>query len=378
MNLLDRYILRSFIEPFLICFLGFLAIWLIFDLSDNAPDFIDAKAPLRVVAGFYLTQLPAIVLIVLPVGLLLALLFSLSKMSRTNELIAQLTAGRSVFRILMPLFGVGLICVGVLWWLGQELGPRAEAFKKTALEQIQKGRKKPEKEVLEAHLFRDRVTGRTWYIRKLRIGENSLQDVVIVQQDADANIVSKWYADRADWVETGQWNLLRGVRVDFDTDGNEIARDVFTNEMRTVNDWPETPWRVASANFEPQNLTVPELKNYLSQNRDFPSVSLAPFRTYLEHRQAYPWICLVAVLLAGPFAIVYSRRAILSGIALAVGLFSSIFFLNEFFLVLGKGMHLSPVVAAWTPAVALGIVGWIALFFRNSNRELPQLFAKRR
>jgi lipopolysaccharide export LptBFGC system permease protein LptF len=98
----------------------------------------------------------------------------------------------------------------------------------------------------------------------------------------------------------------------------------------------------------------------------------------LEHRQAYPWICFVAVLLAGPFAIVYSRRAILSGIALAVGLFSSIFFLNEFFLVLGKGMHLSPVVAAWTPAVALGIVGWIALFFRNSNRELPQLFAKRR
>ncbi|HET6406322.1 MAG TPA: LptF/LptG family permease, partial [Chthoniobacteraceae bacterium] len=114
MKLLDRYVLRSFLEPFLLCTFGFLAIWLIIDLSDNGPDFIQAKASLKVMGGFYLTQLPSIIVIVLPVGLLLALLFSLSRMSRTNELIAQLTAGRSIYRILLPLFGVGLICTGVL------------------------------------------------------------------------------------------------------------------------------------------------------------------------------------------------------------------------------------------------------------------------
>jgi lipopolysaccharide export LptBFGC system permease protein LptF len=166
------------------CTLGFLAIWLIIDLSDNGPDFIQAKASLKVIAGFYLTQLPAIVIIVLPVGLLLALLFSLSKMSRTNELIAQLTAGRSVIRILLRLFGVGFICTGILAYLNYELAPHADSIKKLALEQIQKGKKKAERDAIEAHLFRDRQTLRSWYIQKMRPNSPKLENVVIVQQDA--------------------------------------------------------------------------------------------------------------------------------------------------------------------------------------------------
>ena len=47
----------------------------------------------------------------LPIGLLLALLFSLSRMSRTNEIISMLTAGRSVFRLLLPLLFVGVLAL---------------------------------------------------------------------------------------------------------------------------------------------------------------------------------------------------------------------------------------------------------------------------
>ena len=47
MKLLDRYVLRNFLEPFVICFFGFIAIWLIIDLSDNGPDFLDARASLK-------------------------------------------------------------------------------------------------------------------------------------------------------------------------------------------------------------------------------------------------------------------------------------------------------------------------------------------
>ena len=72
MKLLDRYVLRNFLEPFLICFFGFLAIWLIFDLTDNGSEFVQAHASVKTVAIFYATQLPQIILISLPVGILLA------------------------------------------------------------------------------------------------------------------------------------------------------------------------------------------------------------------------------------------------------------------------------------------------------------------
>ena len=47
MRILDRYVLRSFLEPFLMAFFGFLAIWLIIDLSDNGSDFLEAHASFK-------------------------------------------------------------------------------------------------------------------------------------------------------------------------------------------------------------------------------------------------------------------------------------------------------------------------------------------
>lgn len=379
MKLLDRYVLRNFIEPFLICTLGFLGIWLVFDLAGNVQDFIDAKASLKVIAGFYLTQMPAIMLIVLPIGLLLALLFSLSRMSRTNEIIAQLTAGRGFIRVLMPLFIIGLLLTGFVWYLNQELGPRAAAVKKVALEQIQKGRKTMKQEALEAHLFKDRQTGRTWYVEKHRMESNTLQGLVVIQQDEEGNVLKKWYAKRADWdPRTGIWGLIRGMYVEFDKDGAELKRELFLNSAIQIKDWSESPWRISSSNFEPQNLSVPELREYLRQNHDFPEPNLAPYRVYLENRQAYPWCCLVAVLIGGPLGITYSRRGAVGSIAAAMFIFVSLFFLNDFFIALGKGMHLSPWVAAWTPTLTLGTIGLIILLFRANNRDLSSIFARRR
>jgi lipopolysaccharide export LptBFGC system permease protein LptF len=327
--------------------------------------------------------LPAIVLIVLPVGLLLGLLFSLSRMSRSNELMAQLTAGRSVSRVLLPLFGVGLLCSGFLIWLSHELAPHSEGIKKVALEQIQKGKKKMERDAIEAHLFKDRENRRTWYVGKLRPGSVTLDNVLVIQQDPEGNIIRKWYADRAEYDSRyNSWQLKRGMAVEFDVEGNEIRTDRFlrgmASDFRSISTWSETPERIASSSAEPQNLSVPELRDYLRMNDDFSSHALAPYRCYLEHRQAYGWAGLVAVLVGGPLGIGFSRRGIIGGIAAAIFIFVSLFFLNDFFLALGKGGHLTPKAAAWTPTVSLGVIGLIILYFRSSNRELPRFLSRRR
>ncbi|HEX5176411.1 MAG TPA: LptF/LptG family permease, partial [Chthoniobacteraceae bacterium] len=134
MKLLDRYVLRNFLEPFLICFLGFIAIWLIFDLSGNLQDFMEARASMKQVLRFYATQVPQVIVISLPVGLLLALLFSLSRMSRSNEIISMLTAGRSLPRLLLPHLVIALLATAICLALNYESAPHAEALKKVALE----------------------------------------------------------------------------------------------------------------------------------------------------------------------------------------------------------------------------------------------------
>jgi len=40
-KLLDRYVVRNFLQAYVYCIAGFISIWLIFDVSDNISTFID-------------------------------------------------------------------------------------------------------------------------------------------------------------------------------------------------------------------------------------------------------------------------------------------------------------------------------------------------
>src|SRR5213076_1959954 len=122
--------------------------------------------------------------------------------------------------------------------------------------------------------------------------------------------------------------------------------------------WSETPFRLGSANERAEFLSLPELREYLRFNADFPHTLLAPFRTHLQYRLALPWTCLVVVCIAAPLGIGYSRRGVLSSVAAAVVLVFSMNFLTHLFTALGLYL----------------------LYLRASNREALSfhLFAARR
>lgn len=373
MKLLDRYVLRNFLEPFFICFFGFIGIWLLFDLTGNLSEFTSAHASAKTIAFYYFTQLPQIVILSLPVGLLLAMLFSLSTMSRRNEIISMLTAGQSMPRILLPLMFVGLIASGLLLTLNYDLAPHAEAIKKSALEQISRGRRQGEVESVNGYLFRDRMNNRTWYIKRFKPGSMQFDGVHITQQDAEGRITKKWIARSAIFdSRTRTWALNKGVILDFNAAGDVEKYDNFDGEFRIIRDWSETPWRIVSAHQEAQNLTVPELRSYLEFNSDFPAVQLAAFRTYAQHRLALPFQCLVVIFLSGPLAIVFSRRGVIGGVAAAMLLYAGLLLSTYFFLALGKGYRVSPLVAGWFPNVFFFFIGLLLLYFRGANRELPK------
>ena len=373
MILLDRYILRSFLAPFLLCFFGFLAIWLVFDMQSNTSDFLEAHVSLKWVAYYYLTQVPQFMMICLPVGLLLALLFCLSKMSRSNEIIAMLTAGQSLMRLLLPLFGAGLILTGICTALNFSLAPRSDSIRKELKNGISKRRDK--NMFLEAQVFCNRSNRRIWFVQKMRaraLNDDPLEGVTILEQNETSSVSAKWIASAASYKpETKSWLLSNGIMVRFAPDGAIQSSKTF--QTLQLDNWSETPWRIASSNIDPQGLSVPELRDYLRFNADFPPAQLAPYNTHLHYRWALPVQCLIVVLFTGPLAIVFSRRGVLTGIAGAIFLFAGMTFFSFLMLALGKGGRVAPATAAWLPIVLFGSVGLFLLYLKGNNREFPKL-----
>jgi lipopolysaccharide export LptBFGC system permease protein LptF len=121
---------------------------------------------------------------------------------------------------------------------------------------------------------------------------------------------------------------------------------------------------------------VPDLVSYLKAHEDSTDAKLNPFRTHLYHRFAFPFQCLVLALVAAPLGIAYSRRGSIGGIAGSIFIFFGMIFVNDVFLSLGKGGHLHPALAAWTPNLAFGLFGALLLYLRSQNKELPKFSFK--
>jgi len=366
MRLLDRYVIRNFLQVYLYCIAGFISIWLIFDVSDNISTFIDEHFGLSLVFRYYATQVPEVFIILLPVALLLALLFSLGRMSRANEIVSMLTAGVSIPRMLLPLIVMGLMTVASSLALNYSLAPHAELVKRTFL-LIARSREL----VINGQIFRNRTDARTWFIQSFRPGHDVFNTVQVLQQDAHDNIVASYLAARAIYhAETKTWELEQAKVVQYDQAGNITDEKMYPSLK--IEHWSETPFRLSSANVRAEFLSVPELYQYLHFNSDFPATLLAPFRTHFQYRLALPWTCLVVVCIAAPLGIGYSRRGVLASVASAVLLVFSMNFLTHLFLALGEGDRVSPFVAAWTPNLIFSVIGLYLLYLRATNREAPR------
>jgi lipopolysaccharide export system permease protein len=366
MRLLDRYVIRNFLQAYFYCIAGFLSIWLIFDISDNISTFIDQKFGFTLTVKYYATQVPEVFIILLPVALLLALLFSLGRMSRANEIVSMLTAGVSIPRLLTPLIGVGLLTVAASLALNYEWAPHAEMAKKNFVANA-----RAHQYNVQGQIFRNRTDLRTWFIQSFRPGHEVFNNVQVLQQDAHDNIIENYLSPRVTYhPESHTWELEKVKVVRYDAAGN-VTDEKFHDSLK-IDNWSETPFRLGSANVRAEYLSFPELREYLRFNSDFPVALLAPFRTHLHYRLALPWTCLVVVCIAAPLGIGYSRRGVLASVASAVVLVFSMNFLTHLFLALGEGDRISPIVAAWTPNLVFAVIGLYLLYLRASNREPPR------
>src|SRR5437773_10781126 len=192
MRLLDRYVIRNFLQIYFYCIAGFISIWLIFDVSDNISTFIDEHVGLLLVIRYYATQLPQVLIILLPVSLLLSLLFVLGRMSRANEIVSMLTAGVGLIRVLTPLFLLAILTTAVCLALNYSVAPHAEMARKLFFaEKSATG--------AEGQIFRNRRDSRTWFIQRLKPKSDVFDNIEVLQQDSSDHITMAFLAAHAEF-----------------------------------------------------------------------------------------------------------------------------------------------------------------------------------
>ena len=369
MTILDRYLLNKFLLPFFYCVSGFISVWLVWDLSVNLPDFLSGHATPALVLRYYLLQIPSVIVMSVPVGLLLSLLYTLTQMSRRNEIISMLTAGLSLYRIFVPLVAVGLVMTGVLALFNYELAPQAGSSSEQIKSEIKSGMKTSGG--AGNHLYRNREDRRLWFLGWLNTKGNQASRVEIIQQNESGVVTEKWYSPFASYIpETATWVLQYARHVTVDESGNLVSSE--SSPRLEITGWHETPWKIASSTMNSEYLGLPELTDYLRYNAEFPKTRLAPYVTHWNYRWALPWVCLVVIFIAGPLGVVIGRRGIMGGVGGAIGLFAGLIFSSSLFIALGKGDRIPGWVAGWGPILIFLAIGLYLFWIKATGRELPK------
>jgi len=135
MPLLWRYLLRNFLQIFILSISGFIAVLLVTRFQSVAR-FAASGASLLHVMQFILAQVPHILPLAVPISCLIASLILFQRMSQSHEITALRVAGLGFIPIAFPLILCGLLISLVNFTIVSEISPRCRSYSKSLAYQM--------------------------------------------------------------------------------------------------------------------------------------------------------------------------------------------------------------------------------------------------
>jgi LPS export ABC transporter permease LptG/LPS export ABC transporter permease LptF len=352
-QVLDLYIIRSWLFYFALMLITFCGIYVIFDFFQLLGDVVRNHVAAGVVFNYYRYLLPQVAYLMLPLSILVATLTNFGLLTKTNQVTAIKSAGISLYRMSGPiLLAAALLSAGMFAW-GDRFLPETNQRQNALRNQI-KG--KPAQTFYRPD--REWICGQSSRIYNYKFfdpDQNVFANLSVFEFDPQAfRITKRIYAARAFWEKPIHgWVLESGwVR--------EYAGDRVTSYMpfsvATFQELNEEPSYFKKEVKPSEQMSALELRRYINELRqsgfDVVRLSVQFWRKF-----SFPLIAFVVTLIAIPFSFTVGRKGALSGVALSIGIAIVYWSASSLFEAMGNLNQLPPAMAAWSPDVLFGLAG---------------------
>ncbi|MGH7658163.1 MAG: LptF/LptG family permease, partial [Gemmatimonadales bacterium] len=147
MRLLDRYILRQLIAPFLFSLAALTSIMLLNQVARRFGALVGKGLPWSVIGEVFALSIPFIIAMTLPMAVLTAVLYTFTHLAADNEITAIRAGGISIPQLVAPVLLTGALVALLNFGFTDQILPRSNTRLRSLLVDI--GRKKPTFELRE-------------------------------------------------------------------------------------------------------------------------------------------------------------------------------------------------------------------------------------
>jgi lipopolysaccharide export system permease protein len=370
MKIINRYILREVIPPFLMGLFTFSLIVLLHRFSRLADLVIAKGVPSTLVLRLILSLFPAFLEIALPASLLLGILLTLGRLGSDSETTAMQAAGmgmRGIARPFVLLAGVTFVASLALSWEGIPWGYREMRAILAQVISVRAGA------AAEEHVFREVAPGVLLFPERVSQDGTKMTGIFLSQRlpGREALLV---FAREGEFVPVDGHDILTlrlsdgAIHHEDPVEGTYRMAAFRTMEFRL-------PRSLAAGGPEddPKGLTLPQL-----YRRSSIAAGTGPASDSLYHfhrRLSLSFSCLAFALLAVPLGLSQKARGKSPAFALTVALI----LLYYVFLAAAGGLQapapLAMVLLMWLPnALVLALAAWILRQSEHRMLSLPLIF----
>ena len=354
LRLLDKYLLKRFIINLGIAIITWIVIFLVVDIIENISKFIDRGATFQQFSLYYLYYIPYIISLTLPVAMLLSTLFSLSVFAQNNEVVAQLSSGISLYRLLAPLLIVAMGISIISGFFNEIIVPETNQRRLDIKRYEISGNTRPE-EKSRSNVYRQDSNKRKFIIKYFNGKTNEARSVSIQTFDGP-KLIERIDAEKMIW-SGDYWMLLDGkIRI-------------FKGEKEQFYSFKDSAYY--DTNLKPENMIElqkkPEEMSFEELNRFIAELQLigGDTKKWIVERHlkiSIPFSNFIVVLLGAPLASRKRRGGVAKNFALSLLVSFVYFIIIRMGQVFGHQGQLSPIFAAWLGNLIFFTLGLISLF----------------
>lgn len=358
-----RYLLWNFFKMFCLIFIGAAVMFIVIDFVGNIKSWFSQG--MKNVAEYYLNYLPYIVYLISPVVLFLAVIASVGNMSRHLELTAVQSAGRSMFRALVPIAVFGLIVTLLTFVLGETILPESNHRRFEIMET--KSQKKKNQRVKERRDFAF-IDARqaSWFFRYYSGVNKSGRDVVVLLRE-EGRLVERIDAKRIHWGTANEhdstdtdscWIFERGFVRTFPPTGEIRTQEFKSYPLKNTVSRPEDLINERQTGEELNALEIRHRLEILRRSGE----DTKKLETAYHSKFANPWCNMIVLLIGMALCHRFSRSG---GLSQRFGI--GLFFVFSYYIVIRLGLKMGengafdPWISAYGPHAIFACVACFML-----------------
>lgn len=353
-KILDRYILKQVIEMFL---MGVFVFTTIIFASDTFITLIKQIAkfgiPFKVAFILILLNLPSVIVMTIPMGVLLATVMTLNKLSLSSEITVMRACGIGLNRIAKPIFIFAIVMSLSSFFINESIVPVMASQSKTlALWALgQKNIPDGKQNFVFKELSDNGVLKRLFYVGSCK--KKTLYNVTVLDNSKEGTI--QVLQAREGKTSPEGWQFEKGAAYTIGNDGQVLNTTLFdTSVVKFGLDLSKEMNRNVAKEY---NFTG--LLKYLASG-DISPEDRSVYTIELFDKIALPLTTIVFVLVGVPLAITPPRVRYNRGFLFSILIIFAYYVVRALSLSFGEAGSLAPFLAAWLPNIVLTVWGtWL-------------------